>query len=196
IWQQRKGQGLKWAMVTVNPLIPAQHLYPGNGHATPTLKPGQAVDPSVIITKFEQAHKSDPLVVRMNKGPHSIYNCPGPYTLQVAQYRGRVTRDVNDPNFSKKSFLQQSPLATAADDAERLAANIAKCEALLPGMKPYVYHDRFSSTVTIGAFSGPNDPKLGQLRASTTNLSLELLKKEYTQLPLAPANYPMPVPRP
>lgn len=198
IWQHRRGKGLKWAMVTANPLIPAQHLYPGNGHghAPQALKIGDAVDPQVIVSRFEQAHKRDPLVERMNKGPHSIYHCAGPFTLQVTQYTGRVTNNVNDPKFSEQGFLKMSPLATAADDAEQLAEHIAKCSSLPSGMKPYVYHDRFSSTVTIGSFSGANDPKLAQLRAALPKVTMELLQKKYTQLPLAPATYPMKVPRP
>jgi hypothetical protein len=84
---------------------------------------------------------------------------------------------------------------TAADDAERLAENLEKCRSLDRGFKPYVYHDRTRSVVTIGQFNGPNDPNLARLREKMPFLIGELLDRKFTQLPLAPAADLMPVPR-
>lgn len=203
IWGHRKGKGLKWAMVTQNPLIPAQALYPGgraHGHgkvAGPSpIKPDGTFDPFVAATAFQQSKKPDPLVLRMNRGPHSLYKCPGPYTLPVAEFNGRTAANINDPKFSKSSFLRKSPLATAADDAERLASNLARCKTLPKNIRPYVYHDRYSSKVCLGSFQGPEDPQLVQLRQQIPLIVTEMLQKEYTQIPLAPARELMIVPKP
>ncbi|GIW88591.1 MAG: hypothetical protein KatS3mg108_2915 [Isosphaeraceae bacterium] len=202
IWGHRKGQGLYRAHITANPLQPAQVLYPGrnpNGHhlhgnALPT-QPGQAFDPYVAAAAFERMPKPDPLIKRINGGPRSLFNCPGPYTLQVAEFAGRSSADANDPKFGSESFLKKSPLMTAADDAERLAEALQKCKSLDPAFKPYVYHDRTRSIVTIGHFTGPDDPNLKRLRDAMPSIIGELLQRRFTQLPLAPAADLMPVPR-
>lgn len=203
IWGHRKGQGLKWAMVTQNPLIPAQALYPGGrlpGHGPAggpiPAKPGDTFDPFVAASAFQQIKKPDPLVERMNRGPNSVYKCPGPYTLPVAEFNGRSSDNAADPKFNNESFLRKSPLATAADDAERLAANLTRCKTLDPQIRPYVYHDRFSSKVCLGAFSGPDDPRLARLRQQIPTIIGEMLSKRYTELPLAPSAELMAVPRP
>ncbi len=58
----RKGKGLKYASNTTNPYVPAEELFP---------------------------RKPDLLVQRINRGPHSIYTCPGRYSLQIAEFSGR-----------------------------------------------------------------------------------------------------------
>ena len=54
-------KGLSMALRTTNPFVPAQDIYPG---------------------------KRDELVVKMNQGPHSIYQCPGRYSLELAEFSG------------------------------------------------------------------------------------------------------------
>jgi hypothetical protein len=199
IWGHRKGQGLYRAYITANPLQAAQNLYPGRNPkyagALPT-QDGQAVDPFVMTTALEKAHKPDPLVKRMNGGPRSITKCPGPYTLQVAEFTGRTSPDPKDPRFQNEGFFRKSPLITAADDAEQLAANLAKCKALDDALQPYVYHDRVRSIVTIGSFTGPDDPNLARLMNAMPAINGELLSKKFTMLPLAPMNQLLDVPRP
>ena len=64
---------------------------------------------------------------------------------------------------------------TAADDAEKLADALAKDpEVQRTGFQPYVYHDRTSSKVMIGAFQSPQDPKAPQLRDSLLKLAVPL----------------------
>jgi hypothetical protein len=201
IWHHRKGQGLYRAHITANPLQAAQRLYPGRdpsvaGSGALPMKSGEAFDPFVAAATFQRTKKPDPLVKRINGGPRSVYNCPGPYTLQVADYAGRTSPNPKDPRFNDSSFFKKSPLATAADDAERLAENIAKCKSLDPAIKPYVYHDRERSIVTLGAFTGPEDPRLLKLRRDIPFIVGEMLERKFIQLPLAPANELMDVPRP
>ncbi|WZO97798.1 hypothetical protein EP7_004849 [Isosphaeraceae bacterium EP7] len=133
-----RDKSLSRASMTTNPYIPVQHLY---------------------------SQKADPIIKQMNGGPHAIYQCPGQYSLLVADFSGRSTTDVNNKTFLSQSALKTSPLATAADDAERLAETLSKDPALRQtGYKPYVYHDRSSSKVFMGSFTDPVDPAAGQLR--------------------------------
>ena len=202
IWGHRKGKGLQWAMVTANPLIPAQRLYPGGAPAggptpmAPVIQSGQTIDPYVAGAAFERVHKPDPLVERMNRGPRSLYRCKAPYTLPVAEFIGRSAVDPNDPAFNDTSFFKKSPLQSAADDAERYAANIARCKSLPDGLEVYVYHDRTSSTVTIGGFNGTEDPNLARLMKDMPYLIYEMLDKRYSLMPVSPKRELMDVPHP
>jgi hypothetical protein len=201
IFSWRKGKGLSRAMLTTNPLVPTQQLYSAQGDShNLVVKPGQAVDPSVLIAGFEKVQKpADPLLKRMNAGPNSVYHCPGPYTLQVAEFMGKTTLDPNDPIKRNDNLLKSGKLATAADDAETLAASLAKCKTLDKRYKPYVFHDRYSSKVFLGAFQSANDPSLHELLktiAMRNGISDELLNRKFTELPLVPASELTPVPRP
>ncbi len=131
--------GLSHALRTTNPYVPAQWLYP---------------------------RAPDRLVVSMNKGLRSIAHCPGQFTLQVAQFTGRSAYDLNG-NGSSHSLVGgmldpgSSPLRTAHDDAERLADKLARTPDFRKlGMPVYVYHDRTSSRVFVGAFNSPRDPSI------------------------------------
>ena len=128
----RQGKGLSRALRTTNPYIPAQYLFP---------------------------RKADPLITQMNSGPLSIFNCPGRYTVQVAEFTGRSTMSGSDARFADERGLKSSPLMSAAEDAQKMAdALAADPEVVRTGYRPYVYHDRFSSKVTVGSFENPEDP--------------------------------------
>ena len=159
----RKGKGLKWAMATTNPYVPAEELFP---------------------------RKPDLLVQKINQGPHSIYTCPGRYSLQVAEFSGR--KEVVGANAATKPSnifdLRHSPLATAADDAEKLADGLAKDkEVRQTGYVPYVYHDRFSSKVYIGAFNSPSDPEALRLREAMVKMAVALNNRKTVDVMIVPA---------
>ena len=191
IWTHRKGLGLNRAHITANPLQPAQNLYPSlnpkvtgkpaNGAPPPPpgapQAPGETFDPFVAAASFERNKKPDPLIKRINGGPHAITKCNGPFTFQIAEFIGRTAADPNNPSFSNEKSLKQSPLATAADDAETLAGILEKCKSLDRSFKPFVYHDRFKSVVTLGAFSGPDDPRLAKLQKDLPAVLGEILQK-------------------
>jgi hypothetical protein len=170
IWPWRKGEGLSRAMRCTNPYVPAQYLYPS---------------------------KTDPLIRQMNGGPHSIFHCPGRYTLQVAEFTGKSILEANGDkklNLNQNPstldrVLQQSPLAHAADDAEKLADSLAKVDEIQrTGYQPYVYHDRTSSKVTIGAFNSPNDPAANSLRQKLLEIAVDLTsKRKVTDVMIVPA---------
>ncbi len=95
----RKGQGLGMATRTTNPYIPTQNLYPGRGP------------------------RADGFLARLNSGPQSVNNCPGRYSLQVAEFGGLSTFTTNKhaSKYFGNKMLEKSPLATAGDNAELVA---------------------------------------------------------------------------
>ena len=153
----RMKKGLSRAMMTTNPMRASQELYPGKAE----------FDPAVAIANFEKAPKAiDPLVKQMNGGPHTIYGCKGRYTMVVADFMGDRVAVAGDPRFLPPQVTRgQSKLRQAAEDAEKLANALAKDDNLKrAGFEAYVYHDRTSSKVTVGAFQAPNDPKAQELQ--------------------------------
>jgi hypothetical protein len=133
-------KGLSTALRTTNPYIPAQNLYP---------------------------RTQDRLMLMMNGGLRSIANCPGPFSLQVAEFTGRSAFifNQNTPVNTILQPLKNSPLRTAHDDAERMAEKLANApEIRQTGQPVYVYHDRTSSKVFIGSFNSDQDPAAGALR--------------------------------
>jgi len=148
IWQT----GLSKAIRTTNPYVPAQNLFPGN---------------------------NDKFIQRMNQGPQSLYNCPTNYTLEVANFSGRSSFDIAGTQSLGDLGLKKSPLITAADDAEKMASSLAKAEEIRQlGQPVYVYHDRFSSRVMIGAFNTPNDPAAVKLREQLLRLAVPLIQAD------------------
>ena len=130
-------EGLSHALRTTNPYVPAQWLYP---------------------------RAPDRLVVQMNSGLRSIANCPGHYTLQVAQFSGRTAYDLNGPGSAMAQSIlnpRSSPLQTAHDDAEKLADKLSRVPEIKQlGQPVFVYHDRTSSRVFVGSFNSPKDPAI------------------------------------
>ncbi|ADV63979.1 hypothetical protein Isop_3421 [Isosphaera pallida ATCC 43644] len=127
---------LSRAILTVNPYVPAEKL---------------------------MTRKKDPLIDRMNQGPYSILKNPGPFTLQVVEFSGRSAYMLNgDRLLQDKESFKDSPLNDAADNAVRLAERLASDpEFRKLGIDVYVYHDRNSSRVTVGALptDNPDDPR-------------------------------------
>jgi hypothetical protein len=145
-------EGLHTAMRTTNPYVAAQYLYP---------------------------RKQDKLIVQMNQTARSIANCPGRYSLQIAEFAGRSTVNYKDEKFQGFASLRKSPLATAADDAERMAAKLAKDPDIQRlGQPIYVYHDRRASRVFIGSFNVDRDPSAVDVRDSLIKLAVPLMDQK------------------
>ena len=141
---------LRTAIRTTNPYVPAQYLYP---------------------------RTTDELIERINHTPHSIANCPGRFSLQVAEFSGRATFNEKDPRFQGKLNLLKSPLATAADDAERLADKLAKHPDFQKLHLPiYVYHDRTSSKVFVGSFESDKDPSAVGIHDALLKMAVDLVR--------------------
>jgi hypothetical protein len=148
-------RGLSHATRTTNPYVPAQHLYP---------------------------KAPDKLVIQMNHGLRSIGNCPGHYSLQIAQFSGRTSFDLNSvgaPPPNKLLNPKESPLKTAHDDAERMADKLSKApEIRRLGQPVFVYHDRTSSRVFIGAFDNAKDTAIGTMYQELLRLAIPLVDKK------------------
>ena len=146
--------GLSQALRTTNPYWPAQLLFP---------------------------QTRDRLVVQINSGLRSIVNCPGRYSLQVAEFSGRSAYQFNkeQPIDQLLPDLKTSPLQTAHDDAERLADKLARApEVRRMGLQVYVYHDRTSSRVFVGAWNHPQDPAARNTREELVKIAGTLLDKQ------------------
>jgi hypothetical protein len=152
--------GLTTAMRTTNPFVPAQDLYP---------------------------QKADPFVKKLNGGSHSLLACPGHYTLQVAEFSGRATFNPENPEFKESLLNFKSPLGMAYDNAESLADALARDpEIKKTGAQPYVFHDRTSSKVMLGAFNAPDDPAAARLRATMLKIAVPLTQKTKSTIVPAP----------
>jgi len=155
-------EGLSQALRVTNPYVPAQNLFPG---------------------------RHDPLVTQMNEGKNSVYNCPGNFSLQVAEFRGRATFESEKTKPFAHLDLKRSPLVTAAEDAERVAKNLSRDpEIKQMGYQAYVYHDRLSSRVMVGSFNSPNDPAAVNLRQRLLSKATELSKPQRVGMMIVPAN--------
>jgi len=145
--------GLSSALRTTNPYWPAQNLYPKT---------------------------RDRLMVQMNSGLRSIANCPGRFSLQIAEFSGRTTFQLNplqQPN-SMLPNLKESPLKTAHEDAERMADKLAKDhEFQRMGQPIFVVHDLTASRVFVGSFDAPQDPRAAEVREKLIQMAVPLVDK-------------------
>ncbi len=115
------------AFVTTNPLLPAERF----------------------------TGDLDPLVVEINKDvPHSLLNCTGKYTVQVATFKGQVIIDQKEiAAIQSGKKKMNSSLDAAALKAHELT------EALrMKGYDAYEFHDRYASIVTVGSFESVGTP--------------------------------------
>ena len=83
--------------------------------------------------------------------------------------------------------LRRVPLGRAYDDAEKLADGPGQGPRVRKtGQQPYVYHDRTSSKVLLGAFNAPDDPAAVKLRETLLKLAVPLTQ-EKTETMIVPA---------
>jgi hypothetical protein len=146
---------LCYAYRTTNPYAPAQTLYP---------------------------RAKDKLVIQINSGHRSIVNCPGRYSLQLAQFSGRSEYQIGAQSQQFQLFapsLRDSPLRTAHDDAEKMAEKLANDpEVRRLGQPIYVYHDRTSSQVFLGSFNSDKDPAAIAAHEHLLKLMVPLMDKK------------------
>lgn len=117
--------------------------------------------------------KRKPLLRKLNTGiEHSLLQNPGRYTLVVKSFRGKSVAGVPKNRFDsfKKKFQIDSTLDEAAMNAWQLAQMLREGNLPLRGgfqgqqnFEAYVWHDRYQSVVTVGAFDSPGDPRIKHL---------------------------------
>ncbi|MGA2033639.1 MAG: hypothetical protein ABSG68_15400, partial [Thermoguttaceae bacterium] len=127
--EHKKHGPLGHAFITTNPLLHADYYVPKGG--------------------------IDELVLRMNKGvTHSLLDCQGRYTVQVARFSGSVIIDQRKIQEIENGKPVESQLAKAAEKAHELT------EALrIKGYEAYEFHDRYASIVTVGSFNSVGTPR-------------------------------------
>jgi hypothetical protein len=111
--------------------------------------------------------RRDPFIVKINSGSeYSLLSNPGRYSIVVATFQGRsypqLGRDAEEHKFS----LDNSPLSDAAERAWELCSALRHAKSLGYDREfdAYVYHDRYSSIVTVGSFDSKDDPRIADLQ--------------------------------
>jgi hypothetical protein len=146
----------------------------------------------------------DPEIVALNKGvPYSLLDCPGKYTVQVATFRGNGVikqDDIRDIEDGRKKMGTR--LATAAQNADKMTHRLREL-----GYDAYQFHDRYTSTVTIGTFNSPGmtrpdgqielDPKIRRtievFGAKSDRASLMYFRQRKIANPNNPLNFDDPL---
>ncbi|MFO1092125.1 MAG: hypothetical protein U0992_02275 [Planctomycetaceae bacterium] len=134
---EKRPTPLAGAFMTINPLIPPEEV---------------------------AAYQSvDNFVLRLNHSErNSLLENKGKFTLVVATFAGKTGMETPlGSTFKGYQFTVDDDLDIAAQEARDLAATMRQVE----NVDAYVWHDRYQSVVTVGAFSSANDPTIKPLRA-------------------------------
>jgi hypothetical protein len=139
--------GFRWLQSAVLPDDNPKKKKGPMGHAFVTTNP-------MLPADFYVPTGLDPLVVKANEGvEHSLLDCPGKYTVQVAHFTGQVITDQREIAAIEQGKEVESKLAKAAFMAHKLT------EALrIKGYEAYEFHDRYASIVTVGSFDSTGQP--------------------------------------
>jgi hypothetical protein len=144
--------------------------------------------------------KWDPLWKKLNEGEeYSLLKNPATWTLVVKEYVGGAViqqRGNSTPFLSALGLGGAKPgqgLELAAAQAHELAKFLRHPRL---GFKSYVLHTRHSSVVTVGEFSGPEDPDLPRVQRQLADLHFRTAKGQSDPIGLLPNPVPVEVPRP
>jgi hypothetical protein len=127
----------------------------------------------------------DPVLLKLNAGKHSLYNCPGQYSLQVITFSGAVAYTEEQ----QKKLEETSMLKVAGERAELVAAELRK-----QGLDAYFFHGLSSSMVCVGGFSSYNDPQIEPLRRQLAGNQVKLPGTPAQSFRLSPFPIPVKVP--
>ena len=102
----------------------------------------------------------DDLILKINQGvEHSLLDCRGKYSVQVATFSGEVIIKQSDIQAIERGIKPgpestKQGLAAAAEKAHELT------EALrIKGYEAYEFHDHNASLVTVGSFDSVGTPR-------------------------------------
>ena len=127
---------LAGAFLTVNPLLSAEEVRE------------RTIDPEYVK-----------LMRYLNAGnAFSLADCGGAYTLRVRTFRGNSSVKAARKN-SRRTISVNEGLNDAGRDATRLCESLRK-----RGVEAYLWHDRYESYVSVGAFGSPTDPGVAALK--------------------------------
>jgi hypothetical protein len=162
---------------------------PAAGRISPLMDSFVAPNPTVPHERKAE-NKPDPLLKELNADESlSLLKCKQPWTLAVATFQGV---SVIQSDSAGASFLDKVLGRGSADTLSASAQNAHNFAELLRKAKfdAYVLHLRQGSVVTIGGFSGKDDPQLRQVEQ-------RLAQQNFAgRVELLPQPFAMPVPRP
>ncbi|MGE5194522.1 MAG: hypothetical protein ACM3U2_18685 [Deltaproteobacteria bacterium] len=114
-----------------------------------------------MLSPEDMARKSrEPLLVKLNSGEHTLFENRGKYTLVVASFYGKSA--VKPKNFEKFDEMLHQETQISLDKAGRDSWELMTM-LRSRGYDAYVFHERFRSIVTVGAFKSANDPEIARL---------------------------------
>ena len=94
-------------------------------------------------------------MLKINKDvTHSLLDCPGRYTVQVAHFTGNVIIDQRKVQAIESGKPMESSLTKAAEKAHILTEALRE-----KGYEAYEFHDRYASIVTVGSFNSCGTPR-------------------------------------
>lgn len=137
-------------------------FYKTPGNAGPLAGAFLTFNPQLTSEEAKRRQRNrDPLLLKLNSGAeYNLTQNKGKYSLLVKTFYGKSTSGRHVAALSKsKKFKVSNQLAVAAEDAWLLT----KVFRELHGIEAYVYHDRYTSMVTVGSFDNPNDPRMVQM---------------------------------
>jgi len=138
------------------------------GRPGPLSRAFLTMNPMLTPEEMRKA-KFDPLLLTLNSDSQlSLLNNRGKHSLVIASFYGNSVTKVGNAGFKQalKNFKVGNNLDKAGRDAWELAKTLrdAKKFGYDQSYEAYVYHDRYSSVVTIGSFDNPNDPQIAMLQ--------------------------------
>lgn len=141
--------------------------------------------------------QKDPLLLKLNSGrEYSLLENPGEYTLVVKSFYGKSTTQVSDAELkeARQNFQVTDSLDDAAEQAWQLTQAMRN-----RGLEAWIWHGRYKSVVTIGAFASTDDPRIARLaekyrakrRSNPSNGEQALIAETFTiPAQLAPGQLP------
>lgn len=124
--------------------------------------------PNPLLPPSDQMPKHhDPLILKLNSGDHTLLQNKGKYTVVVASFYGQSSVKPEKAREFERMLSQKNgrkvSLDNAARDSWELMQMLRSKNVHGGPYDAYVYHDRFSSIVTIGAFNSKDDPQIDRL---------------------------------
>jgi len=122
-----------------------------------------------LLSEEELAvRRRDPFIIKLNSGSeYSLLTNPKRYTVIIATFQGRYYTQVSKESPDDHKFsLDNSPLNDAGERAWELCSALRHARSLGYDreFEAYVYHDRYSSIVTVGSFDSKDDPRIVEIQ--------------------------------
>jgi hypothetical protein len=115
------------------------------------------------LNPVEESKSDTLLLLKLNSGRNSIYNCTGEYGLQVIVFSGGIA-------YTKKGAeqLKQSKMLEAAGERAELVCD----ELRKAGFDAYTFHGINFSLVSVGSFSSNQDPQIDAIRSKLAGVRI------------------------